>query len=280
MKTSVSKASSPEGARARHSSRFDVGSKPKTGWLTSNAPDGRRSDGVAPGDCQGLGGDRRTSGSFKDGTSRMMNNFANRICSWYVGDPEVHMSAWRAVRILMVFASFAVIVQSASVRPAAAVQGAAADPVDAATFALAFQQGRGEQFKGRVIRGVGLDFHGGMPFLIVTVGAVGSDQTPRVIKTWDEFVAAQNARTTLVLVLKAPSYQRTSWPRMGQPPAEVIFQGTFAGETMTVPRMGAQTMAPDSGPCPGENLGPGGFVGSGVPRTFQCVPVLNNVTVQ
>jgi len=92
--------------------------------------------------------------------------------------------------------------------------------VDAATFALAVQQGRGDEYKGRIIAGTGADFHGSAPSLERTVGSAVADRKPKPVTTWDDFVAAQRARSTLVLSLDVAGFQRTSWPKRGQPPVE------------------------------------------------------------
>src|SRR5688572_17737486 len=85
---------------------------------------------------------------------------------------------------------------------------AAPPDVDAVSFALAFKAGTADQYKNKKIAGSGLSFHGGIPeriadgstrtSLVITLGgAAGPDGKPALLKTWDDFVAAERERTTL-----------------------------------------------------------------------------------
>jgi hypothetical protein len=147
------------------------------------------------------------------------------------------------------------------------------DTVDAATFLLAFRAGQADQYKGKTVTGSGLDFNGASPRLVLTVGAESADKGAAPVTTWDQFLAAQNARTTLIIALDAPDFKRTSWPRRGQKPDEYTFSGVFNGKTMTASRPGS---GPDSGPCetpPANQI----RVSSG-PTTYHCVPQLDSAT--
>ena len=169
-----------------------------------------------------------------------------------------------------------VLVAIGTVRTAGRPQ---ADTVDAAVFLLAFRDGHADQYKGKTIAGSGLDFNGSTPRLMLTVGAAGANPPPAAVTTWEQFHAAQDARRTLIVALDAAAFRRTSWPRVGQPPDEYTFSGVFNGTTMTVPRMGSRSSAPDSGPC--ETPQPENRISVGnAPRTVHCVPVLEQAVVQ
>jgi hypothetical protein len=61
---------------------------------------------------------------------------------------------------------------------------------------MAFRSGTADQFKGRTIAGTGLAFGVSKPPLI-TVGAAGNDKQVTPVTMWEQFTAAQNARTTV-----------------------------------------------------------------------------------
>ena len=177
---------------------------------------------------------------------------------------------------LLQWAFLFVLVAIGTVRTAGRPQ---TDTVDAAVFLLAFRDGHADQYKGKTIAGSGLDFSGSSPRLTLTVGAAGKDPQPAAVTTWDQFHAAQDARTTLIVALDAAAFHRTSWPRVGQPPDTYTFSGVFKGTTMTVPRMGSRSGAPDTGPCETPEPANQIRVGNG-PRTRHCVPVLEQAVVQ
>src|SRR6266540_947738 len=89
--------------------------------------------------------------------------------------------------------------------------GGSRPEVDGLPFALAFRGGTADQYRNQQVRGSGVNFHGTImeriadgttrPSLVITVGAVRESASPALIKTWDEFVAAERARTTLVVAL-------------------------------------------------------------------------------
>jgi hypothetical protein len=148
------------------------------------------------------------------------------------------------------------------------------DTVDAATFLLAFRAGQADQYKGKTVTGSGLDFNGSAPQLALTVGAEGADKGAAPVTTWDQFLAAENARTTLIIALDAADFKRTSWPRRGQTPDAYTFSGVFNGKTMTASRPGS---GPDSGPC--ETAPPPNQIRvSSGPRTYHCIPLLDSAT--
>lgn len=113
-----------------------------------------------------------------------------------------------------------------------------AQAVDAAAFALAVHQGRAQEYKGRIVSGEGLDFHGSWPSLDLTVGSAAVDGQPKPLATWEEFLDAQRARTTLIVALNVAGFTRTSWPKRGTTPAAYGFSGVFNGTMKTIPRLG------------------------------------------
>src|SRR4051812_34904979 len=86
--------------------------------------------------------------------------------------------------------------------------------VDAVTFAKAFQSGQADQFRNRQVSGSGVSFHGPISeriadgrertSLVVTLGAASSAGDLALLKTWKDFVAAERARTTVVVALSGP----------------------------------------------------------------------------
>jgi hypothetical protein len=138
--------------------------------------------------------------------------------------------------------------------------------VDATTFALAFRAGAVDRYKNTQISGVGTSFHGAIAerladgstrtALVITLGSADRDGRLTPLNTWEDFLAADRARTTLVVAL--------SGPNLPAPPAAGLtvyeFSGVYDGQVRTVPRApvdqtsGAATQgfSPDSGPCAGE----------------------------
>src|SRR5215831_1155333 len=80
---------------------------------------------------------------------------------------------------------------------------------DAVRFALAFRDGKADPFRNTQISGTGMNFHGAIAerladgstrtSLVITLGAVDRARTLSRLNTWDEFVAAERAHTTLVV---------------------------------------------------------------------------------
>jgi hypothetical protein len=154
-------------------------------------------------------------------------------------------------------------------------------PVDAVTFVQAFRAGTADQFKNRVVAGTGVNFHGAIneriadgttrPSLVITVGAERSGSTPALIKAWDEFVAAERERTTLVVALSGANLPV---PAGGAGPQTYEFSGIYDGQVRTIIRVPQATngVKPDPGPCKGEHAL------DGVQGSFYCAPLLVNAT--
>lgn len=154
--------------------------------------------------------------------------------------------------------------------------------VDAVSFALAFRDGKADQFRHTQISGYGTNFHGAVTerladgstriSLVMTLGAVDSAAKLTPLNTWDEFVAAERARTTLVVALSGPDLP----PPPTNAPTVYEFSGVYDGQVRTIARAPegrglGQTSTPDT-PCPGEK-----------PRTdqggsFYCAPLLTGAT--
>lgn len=149
--------------------------------------------------------------------------------------------------------------------------------VDAFAFATAFRAGNADQYKNKQISGTGVNFHGAISerigdgstrtSLIMTLGSAEADGRIALLKTWDEFVAAERRRTTLVVALSGPGLPTP--PPTG--PTTFDFSGVFDGQVRTVMRapQSGDAIAPDTGPCPGEQprQGEGG-------AGFYCAPLL------
>jgi len=153
--------------------------------------------------------------------------------------------------------------------------------VDAVTFALAFRAGNADQYKNKQVSGVGTSFHGPIrerigdgstrTSLVITLGAADPDGKLTLLKTWDEFVGAERAHTTLVVALSGPDLpaQAADHPILYQ------FSGVYDGQVRTVARapQAAGGEAGDTGPCPGEQPR-----GTGQSAGFSCAPLLTGAT--
>src|SRR4026208_1357372 len=95
--------------------------------------------------------------------------------------------------------------------------------VYAVFFLRAFRAGTADQYRNQRIRGSGLNCHGAISerigdgttrtSLVITVGAaVGDGGAPALIKTWEEFVAAERARTTGVVALSGSDLPASPGP--------------------------------------------------------------------
>lgn len=148
--------------------------------------------------------------------------------------------------------------------------------VDAVTFATAFHSGDADRYRNKQISGTGVSFHGAVQervadgstrtSLVITLGAVGRHRL-QLLETWDEFVAAERARTTLTVALSGPDLPAP--PASG--PTTYDFTGVYDGQVRTImraPQSGDATKA-DRGPCPGEQPRQG-EAGAG----FYCAPLL------
>ena len=154
--------------------------------------------------------------------------------------------------------------------------------VDAVSFALAFKAGTADQYKNKQIAGSGISFHGGIPeriadgstrtSLVMTLGAAGPDGKLAILKSWDDFVAAERERTTLVVALSGPSLPAP--PAKG--PVTVDFSGVYDGQVRTVIRAphAADSAVADTGPCPGEEP----RLAGDAKGSFYCAALLTGAT--
>jgi hypothetical protein len=160
--------------------------------------------------------------------------------------------------------------------------GAAGSPpdVDAVEFTRAFRLGAADRFRNQQVSGRGVNFHGAVSeriadgttrtSLVITLGADSNGQ-PVLIKTWDEFVAAERARTTLVVALSGANLPVPS----GTTPQAYEFSGVYDGQVRTIMRVpqASDSPAPDSGPCKGEQPRADG-------GRFYCAPLLVSATAR
>lgn len=159
-----------------------------------------------------------------------------------------------------------------------AVAAPAPPDVDAVAFAKAFQAGQADQYKNKQISGAGVSFHGAIKervadgstrtSLVVTLGALESDGRLSPVKIWDDFVAAERARSTLVVALSGPNL-----PDVPAEPASLSFSGVYDGQVRTIMRPPQAAGGPDSGPCPGEQTRETPAQGA-----FHCAPLLTGAT--
>jgi hypothetical protein len=151
--------------------------------------------------------------------------------------------------------------------------------VDAVAFARAFRDGQADQYRMKQISGTGVSFHGAIDervadgstrrSLVITLGAASGEAPLSPIKTWNEFVEAERARSTLVVALSGPDL-----PAMSPEPATVRFSGVYDGQVRTIMRVPqASSSATDSGPCPGERPVP-----PDANASFYCAPLLTGAT--
>ena len=152
--------------------------------------------------------------------------------------------------------------------------------VDAVTLAQAFRAGKADEYKNRRVTGTGINFHGAISeriadgttrtSLVITLGSAREGSPPAPLRTWDEFIAAERARTTLVVALSGANLPPPTDNKAAQ---TYEFSGIYDGQVRTIARAGGSiSTAPDSGPCKGEQ--PQGVVEG----TFYCAPLLVNAT--
>jgi len=156
----------------------------------------------------------------------------------------------------------------------------ATSDVDAVTFALAFRARNADAYRNMQVAGAGMSFHGPIEekladattrtSLVMTLGAEAEPGKLTLLKTWDDFVAAERARTTVVIALSGPNLPEGSARGEGT----YDFSGVYDGQVRTVVRapQAADSDVPDPGPCPGEQ-----------PRNeaagrFYCAPLLTAAT--
>lgn len=161
---------------------------------------------------------------------------------------------------------------------------AAPPDVDAIAFATAFRSGKADQYKNKQIAGTGVSFHGAVneriadgstrTSLVMTLGAALPDGRTTLLRTWDDFVAAERDRTTLVVALSGPNLPAPS----GQGPATMDFSGVYDGQVRTILRVpqAADSTVTDTGPCPGEEP----RLAAGVKGSFYCAPLLTGATAK
>jgi hypothetical protein len=177
----------------------------------------------------------------------------------------------------MIRATCAVLASFALLAPIAAPPD-----VDAVTFATAFKGGSADQYKNRQVSGSGLSVHGPISeriadgstrtSLVVTLGAAAPDGRMNLIRTWDDFVAAERERRTLVVALSGPALPAPA----EQGPAALTFSGVYDGQVRTIMRVpqSADSTVADAGPCPGEQPRQTGEAR----LTFYCAPLLTGAT--
>jgi hypothetical protein len=154
--------------------------------------------------------------------------------------------------------------------------------IDAVSFALAFRAGKADEFKGRQIGGVGTSFHGAITerladgstriSLVMTLGAADTRGKLTPLATWDDFVAAERARTTLVVAISGPNLP----PPPTSGPTVYEFSGVYDGQVRTIARAPQAVDVPgasDPGPCPGEQPR-----GAAQTSGFFCAPLLTGAT--
>jgi hypothetical protein len=152
--------------------------------------------------------------------------------------------------------------------------------VDAVTFATAFRAGAADQYKHAPIRGTGVSFHGAIKekiangstrtSLVITLGAIKPDGTLTPLQTWEEFVAAERAGTTVALALSGPDLPEPP----DTSPTTYQFSGVYDGQVRTImrpPQADTGSDSADAGPCPGEQ--PVNARGQ-----FHCAPLLTGAT--
>jgi len=151
--------------------------------------------------------------------------------------------------------------------------------IDAVAFAKAFAAGQADQYRMKQIAGTGVSFHGAITervadgsarrSLVVTLGALPGDGPLVAVKTWDAFVAAEQARTTLVVALSGPDLHDVP-----SRPVTLRFSGVYDGQVRTIMRVpqAAASATPDSGPCPGETAP------AAANASFHCAALLTGAT--
>jgi hypothetical protein len=130
------------------------------------------------------------------------------------------------------------------------------------------------------VSGSGVSFHGAIKehlangtsrtSLVVTLGSVEPGGDVRLLKTWDDFAAAERGRTTLVVALSGPDL-----PAIAAEPTPIRFSGVYDGQVRTIMRLpqAGQGTSPDTGPCPREQT-----LDSPAATSFYCAPLLTGAT--
>jgi len=152
--------------------------------------------------------------------------------------------------------------------------------VDAVAFVRAFNDHQADQYKNKQVSGTGVSFHppgreriadGSVrTTLVVTLGSFAADGQLTLLKKWDDFVAAETARTTLAIALSGPNL-----PDVTAEPARLTFSGVYDGQVRTImrPPQAAVGGSSNDGPCPGEDART-----TAVKSAFYCGPLLTGAT--
>ena len=161
--------------------------------------------------------------------------------------------------------------------------------VDALALAQAFRAGNADQYKNRQVSGSGVNFHGAIQertadgttrtSLVITLASARPDTAAAAIRTWEEFVAAERAHTTLVVALSGANLPA---PSPGSGPQAYEFSGIYDGQVRTVLRLPlardpSSPMTPDMGPCKGESASAAQIDAQ---VSFYCAPLLVNATAR
>jgi len=171
--------------------------------------------------------------------------------------------------------------------------------VDATRFLLAFRGGTASGFNGFRVTGIAVDFHGvrtpggganmqhqpssllqtPQASVILTVGAVRSNEAPLLLKNWDDWRAADRDATTLDVLVRLPNPPSAADRKY--PPSTYEFSGVYGGDSVTVDRL-----------APGAKAAPGGCGAhsrthtdghgliSGYKAQSYCVPVLTDGSIK
>lgn len=152
--------------------------------------------------------------------------------------------------------------------------------IDAVAFVQAFRGGDADRYRNTRISGTGTSFHGTITervadgttrrSLVVTLGAAASDGHVTPLSTWEDFVAADRARTTLVVALSGPDL-----PAVPSQPVGIRFSGVYDGQVRTIMRVpqAGEADSTDSGPCPEERVPQ-----PEVRASFYCAALLTGAT--
>ena len=85
---------------------------------------------------------------------------------------------------------------------------------------------------------------------LITVGAAADDKQVTPVTTWVQLTDAQNARTTLQVMISVADFDPTSMSADRQRPNQYSFSGVYNGRMRTTQRPEAPNGLPDTGPCP------------------------------
>lgn len=169
--------------------------------------------------------------------------------------------------------------------------------VDAMTFLLGFRAGTASTYNGFRVIGVASDFHGvqtpggganmhqasalatPQPYAILTVGGVRPNAAPVLLKTWEEWRAADRDATTLDVLVRLPNPPAAAERKY--PPSTYEFSGMYSGEQMSVARLtpGAKADASGCGAHGSMHTDGHGLIPD-YKQQSHCVPVLTDSTIK